>query len=314
MFKLALKLLAISACYLFFACDSYPSVTPAYVIDSAVPIAMKSEPPEVFLGETATLSLLVGGRDFSQKSDMAIKWLGNDSFSLPYGAPFSLVLPEKVELLLENVKEDPLVASYLESFDKRGYIDFPASASFDLEIPKSDKSRRITTTKIVRIFKRNENLVLRQNPLLKSISATYILDGERAQSSIKSGDKLVLPFKRTGDVVLFQSICKTDEESASHRLNYSWFFTKDVDFKSESGLKTTDDVDFFSGEAPISPYREYFAVDFSDIFQEIEADSLELPLVFNFYHAVRDKSKNGADIGDYRFGQDFLWFQLEISD
>ena len=295
------------------SCNASPSVKPGYILTGTRPLNVKADPVEALPGQTVNLSVFLGGRNFSQDSDIAVKWFGTEALTFPYSQPFIFKIPENIEDFLSN----PEVPSFVkESFEKNGFADFPVIASFDEHIADSDEFRTVTLTKTVRIYKSMPENGMNANPVISHIEAAYILDGSVKNLEIGNGDNIQFSLKNMPNTIGFKSV--PDETTGYDRINYRWYYTSDTGSVLNEDIDIKEDLsdleDFVTENEKVTPNRQYFGADFTRILAEIRSDTEVLPVRFNFYNVIRDRATAAESSAEYRWGSDNMWFTIEITE
>jgi len=312
------KYLILVLLFIVSSCEPNPTVKPGYIVDDIRPLGMKAEPVEAVPGDMITLSLLIGGRTFSQDSDLKILWLGIEELSIPYTNPLVFPVPENFEDLIPDDQENPQIALFIENFNKNGFADLPVSASFSIPVPENKKERTLTVTKTVRIYKKAPTEGVRLNPVIDHVLISWIKDEKTESSEIKNGEVLSFSIDEMPETLIFRSIPLEKEETGWDRLNFAWLFTSDTGELLENDMEVELDRKKYGDIVPkdqkATQNREYFALSFKTVIKEIQEKKIKLPAKFNFYHIIRDKAVDAQSSADYRWGQDFLWFEVEITE
>ncbi|HPS29743.1 MAG TPA: hypothetical protein PLZ43_05780 [bacterium] len=311
-----MKKLLVLLSFLFIAsCDPNPTVKPGYILTEIRPIGFKAEPVEAVLGDTLTMSLFIGGRTFSQDSDLPVSWLGISELTLPYNKPFTFKLPDNIENIINNSDSD-IASGMIDSFKEKGFADIPVIASFEVPVPDSEKLRTLTITKTIRIYEKAPDNGVRLNPVISYVEAAYLLKGSVDSIKIKNGDNIRFSLKDMPNTIGFKSV--PDETTGYDRLNYRWYFGSDTESSIDKDIDIKTDLsdlgDFVPADEKVTPNRQYFAADFTRILDKIKADPEVLPVTFNFYHVLRDKATSAESSEDYRWGTDHMWFTIEITE
>lgn len=299
---------------LLISCEPNPTVKPGYILTGTRPIGFKAEPVEVLPGDTVSLSVFIGGRNFEQDSTLPVKWFGTETLTIPYNQPFLFKIPENIDEFLNN----PEFPSFIkESFEKNGFADLPVIASFDQQIDtSSEEFRTMTLTKTVRIYRSLPEDGIRKNPVIDHVQAAYLLNGTVDSIEIKNGDNIQFSLKDMPNTIGFKSVA--DETTGYDRLNYRWYFGADVELSIDKDIdikiELSDLGDFVPVDEKVTPNRQYFGADFTRILDEIESNPEVLPVTFNFYHVLRDKATSAESSADYRWGSDHMWFTIEITE
>lgn len=301
------------------SCSPNPTVKPNYIVDEIRPLGFIAEPVEAVAGDVVTMSLLLGGRTFSQESDILISWLGFEELSIPYTKPFAFPVPKNLEEMLPgDAEKNPQIAAFIENFNKNGFADLPATASFKIPLPKDKGERTITVTKTIRIYKELPRESVRNNPVIDHVLISREKDGKTESFELKNGDRLSFSISDMPETVIFRSIPLPKEETGWDRLNYAWFYTNDTEMKLENEMKVELNRKKYGDMVPTdqkaTQNREYFALSFKPVIEEIAENDIKLPLIFNFYHIIKDKATDAQSSADYRWGQDYMWFEIEITE
>lgn len=307
------KLFIILSFFIMISCDPSPTVKPGYILTGIRPIGFKADPVEAIPGDTVTFSVFLGGRNFSQDSDMVIKWFQSDTLSLPYSSPLVFKIPENIEEFLEN----PAFPAFVkESFDKNGFADLPVLASFDEQIENTEEFRTITLTKTVRIYKSLPDQGIRKNPVILHVIAAYLQNDSVESVEIRNGDNISFSLKDMPNSIGFRSVA--DETTDYDRINYRWYFTSDTGSLLKNDIDLKPDLEYLQNFVPedekVTPNREYFGADFTRILEEIKTDTAVLPLTFSFYNIIRDRATAAESSAEYRWGSDHMWFTIEITE
>ncbi len=312
------KYLVLTFLLIFASCEPNPTVKPNYIVGEIRPLGMKAEPVEAVPGDMITLSMLIGGRTFSQESDLKISWLGLEELTIPYTKPLIFPVPENLEELIPADQDNPQVASFIDNFNKNGFADLPVTASFETPVPGRSETRTLTVTKTVRIYKELPEDGVRKNPVIDHVLASYEIYGSVKSFEIEDGGFISFSISQVPETIIFRSIPLPQEETGWDRLNFAWFFTSDTGELLENDMEVELDRKKYGDAVPedqkATQNREYFALSFSPVIKEIEENKIKLPVKFNFYHIIRDKAIDAQSIADYRWGQDFMWFEIEITE
>lgn len=312
------KYLILLVSVFFVSCEPNPTVKPNYIVDDIRPLGLKAEPVEAVPGDAVTLSLLIGGRTFSQESDLKISWLGLEELTTPYTKPLIFPVPENFEELIPAGQDNPQIALFIENFNKNGFADLPVTASFEIPVPDEDRARMITVTKTVRIYKEPPENGIRKNPVTDHVLASRIKNEKTESFEIRNGETLSFSIDDMPETIIFRSIPLPQEETGWDRLNYAWFFTNDTGELLENDMEVELDRKKYGEMVPAdqkaTQNREYFALSFKPVLEEITENKIKLPAKFNFYHIIRDKAVDAQSSEDYRWGQDFMWFEIEITE
>ncbi len=301
----------------FISCETSDSVTPGHIATDIRPVGLKCDPVEFWPGESVEMKLFLAGRDFSQDSDLPVKWLFSDQLTLPYHTPFSLSIPENIEDLISSEIEGVNLPDVFENLQKKGYIDIPLTAEINIPVPgEGDRSRNILTTKIVRIHA-EEPIQKRKNPEITEVSLYHTdKQGKIIEASVQNSGNIVFYIDKMPDVILFKTTVENSTEDDDSRLTYSWTFTSDTSMKLKGNIDLELDEskfhDMMEEKQRATPNRKYMALNFKNILEEIKENDIELPLKFNFYSVVREKAADPADASEYRWGLDFFFFTFVI--
>lgn len=312
------KYLILIFLFIISSCEPNPTVKPGYIVDDIRPLGMKAEPVDAVPGDVITLSLLIGGRTFSQTSDLKILWLGLEELAVPYTKPLIFPVPENFEELIPGDQKNPQTALFIENFNKNGFADLPVAATFDIPVPNENRDRTITVTKTIRIYKETPKEGVRLNPVIDHVLASRITNEKTESFEVRNGDTLSFSINDMPETLIFRSIPLSQEETGWDRLNFAWFFTSDTGKLLENDMEVELDRKKYGELVPddekATQNREYFALSFKPVIEEIKENKIELPLKFNFYHIIRDKAVNAQSSENYRWGQDFIWFEIEITE
>jgi hypothetical protein len=304
--------------FILVSCEPNPTVKPNYIVDDIRPLGMKAEPVEAVAGDLITLSLLIGGRTFSQDSDLKISWLGLEELSVPYTQPLVFPLPENFEELMPDDQENPQIALFIENFNRNGFADLPVAASFKTPVPTEKKERTLTVTKTIRIYKEAPKEGVRLNPVIDHVLVSREKDKKIENFEVKNSEVLAFAIDDMPETLVFRSIPLLQEETGWDRLNFAWFFTSDNNELLENDMEVELDRKKYGDMVPddekATQNREYFALSFKPVIDEIKKKKIKLPSTFSFYHIIRDKAVNAQSSEDYRWGQDFIWFEIEITE
>lgn len=307
------KLILILSFLAITACDPAPSVKPGYILTGIRPLNLKADPVEAVPGDTVVFSLFLGGRDFSQDSDLPVKWFGTEALTLPYGQPLLFKIPENIEEFLTN----PEIPSYVsESFEKNGFADLPVIASFEEPLEYGPEFRTVTLTKTLRIYKFLPESGVSVNPVISHIEAVYLINGSVQTIEIKNSDNISFSLKEMPNTIGFKSV--PDEATGYDRINYRWYYTSDTGSLLNEDIDIKEDLsdleDFVPEDEKVTPNRQYFGADFTRILEEIRTGNKKLPVTFNFYNVIRDRATAAESSADYRWGSDHMWFTIEITE
>lgn len=300
------------------SCEPNPEVKPGYIVGDIRPLGMKAEPVEAVPGDMITLSMLIGGRTFSQESDLKISWLGLEELTIPYTKPLIFPVPENLEELMPADSDNPQASLFIDNFNKNGFADLPVTASFEIPVQGGPETRTLTVTKTVRIYKELPEDGIRKNPVINHVLASYEIYGSVKSFEIEDGGFISFSISQVPETIIFRSIPLSQEETGWDRLNFAWFFTSDTGELLENDMEVELDRKKYGDAVPedqkATQNREYFALSFKPVLEEIEESKIKLPVKFNFYHIIRDKAIDAQSSADYRWGQDFMWFEIEITE
>jgi len=314
-----MKKLIISIIFLalLISCQPDEEVTPGHILTDIRPVALKVEPIEFWPGKTVSMSLVLGGRTFSQDSDLPVKWLMAEELTLPYNTPLRFPIPENIEDLIPEDIDQIGGNEMSESIKKRGYIDLPVTAEITIPVPDdSGRTRNIISTKRVRIYAA-EPSVKRENPEIEKV-LTYHTDksGKIVETEIENGGNISFEIDSLPEVLLFRMIAQSSGSEEEARLSYSWLFTSDTSEKLSNNIALELDEskfhDMMEEKQRATPNRQYMALNFKKVVKEIKDSKIELPLYFNFYGVVRENAVNPSDSSEYRWGLDTFLFTFEI--
>jgi hypothetical protein len=299
------------------SCQPDEEVTPGHILTDTRPVALKVDPVEFWPGKTVSMSLVLGGRTFSQDSDLPVKWLMAEELTLPYNTPLRFPIPENIEDLIPEDLDQAGSNGMAESIKERGYIDLPVTAEITIPVPdNSGRTRNIISTKRVRIYV-EEPSVKRENPEIEKV-VTYYTDksGKVVETEVENGGNISFKIDSLPEVLLFRMIAQSSGSEEEARLSYSWSFTSDTSEKLSNNIDLEMDESKFHNmmeeKQRATPNREYMALNFKKVVKEIKENKIELPLQFNFYGVVRDNAINPSDFSEYRWGLETFLFTFEI--
>lgn len=308
-------LLTILSAIIIIGCEPNPTVTPEYIINERRPIGFKCDPAEAAPGDTVSMEVFIGGRAFSQDSDLEIKWLGTDELALPYSQPLVFPIPEDIEEMIPDEGEKPEEATmFIDQLKEKGYLDFPVMASFENPVDK-DKTRTISVSKTLRIHSETKESV-NVNPIIESVNISWYRDNKKVEHEILKEETLQVKLSELSETMIFEMVI--NEDTGFDRISYSWYFTSDSDEKLEKvfGLELNSKKynDLVPEDQKATHNRKFMAITLKKVLEEMNEKKEELPFSFNFYGVIRDRAVDAQGPEDYRWGQDFIWFKIEVTE
>ena len=308
-------ILIIMAIFFIIGCEPNPTVTPGYIINERRPIGFKCEPVEAVPGDTVTMKTFIGGRTFSQESELEIKWLGTQELALPYSLPLVFPVPEDLEDMIPQGEKAEQAQTFIDQIEEKGFLDFPVMASFENPIDGKDSNRTISISKTLRIYPEIPEEAVNVNPIIENINVSWYKDGKKVENIILKEETLSVSLSDLSETMIFYMV--VNEETGYDSISYSWYFTSDFDEK----LKEVFDLELSSkkyedlvpdGEKA-THNRKYMAITLKKVLEEMNEKKDELPFSFNFYGVIRDRATDAESSQDYRWGQDFIWFKIEVT-
>ncbi len=299
------------------SCQPDEEVTPGYILTDIRPVALKVEPVEFWPGKTVSMSLVLGGRTFSQDSDLPVKWLMAEELTLPYNTPLTFPIPENIEDLIPDDFDRVGENEIAQNLKQRGYIDLPVTAEITIPLPDdSGGTRNIISTKRVRIYA-EEPSVKRENPEIEKVVTFYTdKSGKIVETEVENGETLSFEIDSLPEVLLFKMIAQSSGSEEESRLSYSWLYTSDTSEKLSKNIDLELDESKFhpmmEEKQRATPNRQHMSLNFKKVVKEIKDNNIELPLQFNFYGVVRDNAIDPQDLSEYRWGLDTFLFTFEI--
>ena len=302
--------------FLIIGCEPNPTVTPEYIINERRPIGFKCEPAEAVPGDTVRMKTFIGGRTFSQDSDLEINWFGTEELILPYSQPLVFPIPENVEDMIPDEKESPEEATvFFEQLEEKGYLDLPVLASFENPIEGKDSARTISLSKTLRIYSQTPDTV-NINPIIENVKISWYKNNKKVEHEILKEGTLSVALADLPETMIFEIII--NEDTGYDRISYSWYFTSDSEEKLEEVFDLELDSKKYGDLIPegerATHNRKYMAITLEKVLKEMNEKKNELPFSFNFYGVIRDRAVDAEGSEDYRWGQDFIWFKLEVTE
>ena len=309
-------ILIILAIFFIIGCEPNPTVTPGYIINERRPIGFKCDPVEAVPGDTVTMKTFIGGRTFSQDSELKIKWLGTEELALSYNLPLVFPIPENIEEMIPDKGENPEEAQmFIDQMKEKGFLDFPVMASFENPIDGKDSTRTISISKTLRIYPEVPKETVNINPIIESVSISWYKDGKKVENEMLKEETLSVALSDLSETMIFHM--NIDEDTGFDRISYSWYFTSDFDEKLEEVFDLELDSKKYQNLVPVDEKathnRKYMAIKLGNVIEEMNEKKDELPFSFNFYGVIRDRAIDAEGQEDYRWGQDFIWFKIEVT-
>ena len=303
--------------FLIIGCEPNPTVTPEYIINERRPIGFKCEPAEAVPGDTVTMKTFIGGRTFSQDSDLEINWFGTEELILPYSQPLVFPIPENIDDMIPDEGEKPEEAQiFIDQLEKNGFLDFPVVASFENPIEGKDGTRTISLSKTLRIYSEAPEKTVNVNPVIESVSVSWYRDNKKTENEILREETLSVSLSALPETMILHM--NINEDTGYDRISYSWYFTSDSEEKLEEVFDLELDRKKYKDLVPenqkATHNREYMAITLKKVIEEMNEKKDELPFSFNFYGVIRDRAVDAEGSEDYRWGQDFIWFKLKVTE
>lgn len=301
--------------FIIIGCEPNPTVTPEYIINERRPIGFKCDPAEAVPGDTVSLKTFIGGRTFSQDSDLKINWLGTEELSMPYSQSLVFPIPEDIGEMIPDEGERPEEAQmFIEQLEEKGYLDFPVMASFENPV-EGDGTRTISVSKTLRIHSEAKDSI-NVNPIIENVNISWYRNGKKIEKEIQNKDTLSVKISELPETMIFEMII--NEDIAFDRISYSWYFTSDFDEKLDEvfdlELDSKKYEDLVPDDEKATHNRKFMAITLEKVLEEMNEKKDELPFSFNFYGVIRDRAVDAQGPEDYRWGQDFIWFIIEVTE
>ena len=298
-------------------CEPNPTVTPAYIINERRPIGFKCDPVEAVPGDTVSMEIFIGGRTFSQDSDLEIKWLGTEELTLPYTKPLVFPIPENIENMIPDEGEKQEEAQmFIDQIEERGFLDFPVMASFENPIEGTDESRTINVSKTLRIYPETPEEAVNVNPVIENVKVSWYKDNKKIEHEILKEETLTVKLSDLPETMIF--FMQINEDTGYDRISYSWYFTSDFEQKLDEVFDLELDSKKYNDLIPederATHNRKFMAITLKKVLEEMNEKKDELPFSFNFYGVIRDRAVEAEGPEDYRWGQDFIWFKIEVTE
>lgn len=253
---------------------------------SAKILAIRIQEVESLPGDTISLSLLIGGKEIDQNSDIPVRWnIGSpeDAFYysevVPYNEDGHLTLP------------DMLPAGVT-------WVDIPVTAAVLVNGKSLSSLKR---------FRITEN-PLGKNPRISGITLNWMMNGIAQTTTLSLGETLVIDSSTRN--IACTVLTQTLSDGANDKLVYRWYVSTS---KSGNGvLKVNDektDVEALLGSGALAAdFRE--SVVFS-LYGD-EAKEAWQSGIYDIYCVVRDNASESQSTEQDRLGTDFYFFTLEV--
>lgn len=254
------------------------------VVDTRV-LALKVEPCEAAPGDSVTMTLLVGGKDMDQHSDLPVTWEvgepGDPYYTIqtvPYHDPFQLDLP--ADMAVTDPPREVLVYAVVSVADRY----YSALKSF-----------RITPEPV------------KANPVITGVRADYRQNGEARSRAVAVGDAVTVD--ENVKYIAFTAQMADLPPGANDTLVYRWFITESS--TSDHGLESDDDpseIEKLLGKGGMAaPYRQSVMI---SLYGE-DGDEKYQSGTYQVYLVVWDNGLLSENDMPDRLGTDYFSFSVK---
>jgi hypothetical protein len=180
---------------------------------------------------------------------------------------------------------------------------------------EGDGTRTISVSKTLRIHSEEKDTV-NVNPIIENVNISWYRNGKKVEKEIQNKDTLSVKLSELPETMIFEMVI--NEDTGYDRISYSWYFTSDFDEKLEEvfdlELESKKYEDLVPDDERATHNRKYMAITLEKVLEEMNEKKDELPFSFNFYGVIRDRAVEAEGPEDYRWGQDFIWFKIEVTE
>ncbi|MBF0225383.1 MAG: hypothetical protein HQK76_08010 [Desulfobacterales bacterium] len=278
------------------ACDS--GMLPEYMIDNPRILALKIENPEVLVGETMKMKLLLGGKTIDQNMVTPVRWLSDPTSENNFG----ISIPYNNEFIFDSsywamIPQDAFPASYSSD----GWFDFPIYATIGIDGKKisAEKMLRVTVNPIYK------------NPEIKGVEIRYSKDNQIISENISENGQVV-SFSNDfyPESIGLVAVVNDLDASDKNKLIYRWKVS--LSKNSESRLYIDDSK---------SSARELVGTDKADenkdkVLFSLKGENKNKEIqhgIYDIYLIVKDKAIDSKSRKDDRMGINFFYFTLNIN-
>ena len=281
--------ICIFATLTFASCSD--DLTPDYMSDNPKIHAIRIEPPEVRIGETVRMRVLMGGRTVDQNMTTPVDWMGA-GYLVPYNQEF--VIDERFWATMSD-EDIP------EQYVTQGWFDVPITVAITMD------GKTLYAKKAMRVME----TPLHGNPKILRVVAKYRLEGELITEYLEN----------PGDVLSFQgavpnhvgltAIMEDIEITRNDKLIYRWYVSKSKTSGGELWAYTDD----AAVESVFGPDADAEETEQSVLFslKGEEGDEGFQNGTYDVCLIVRDKASNSESRENDRLGLDFFYVSIAFA-
>lgn len=232
------------------------------------------------------MQILVGGRDIDQNMDNPVSWYIDDH------PPIFLGTSAYNQEFIGQLPEDALIGEQ--------WFDLPILARIQVG------QKYLNAQKIVRVTNNPKG----KNPVISGVQMAYLLEGQSKTNRALNGEQKVLP----GSVKNIALTVLTDElaPGENEQLVYRWYVSTSKNSNGKLYVNNdTDDIEALLGKGTKASEIKVSVV-FSTRGENSDA-SVQYG-DYDIYVVVRDNAIDSTSSSEDRFGTDFLYFTLRLSE
>lgn len=266
--------------------DSDSDLLEDYFVKNPRVLAVKIQDPEAQPGDTITMRMLVGGRAIDQQMTANVLWAIDDA------EPIFVGEADYTEAFQYQVPADAL--------DGTDWYDLPFFARIQFE-PKS-----LNAYKVVRITRTPQA----KNPAISGVQLQYLAAGQPVTLVATNGETVDAP---TGiSNVALTALTQTLPDGQNDKLIYRWYISLSKNNSNKLYIQKSDKkIEAILGAgAEASEYRRsaVFSLKGEDNDKKIQTG------IYDIYLVVRDNAANPQSVADERYGTDFSYLTLRVSN
>ena len=268
------------------SCGDDSDLLDSYIAKEPKVLAVKIQDPEVRPGESIRMQILVGGRDIDQNMDNPVSWYIDDH------PPIFLGTSAYNQEFIGQLPEDAL--------NGEQWFDLPILARIQVG------QKYLNAQKIVRVTNNPKG----KNPVISGVQMAYLLEGQSKTNRALNGEQKVLP----GSVKNIALTVLTDElaPGENEQLVYRWYVSTSKNSNGKLYVNNdTDDIEALLGKGTKASEIKVSVV-FSTRGENSDA-SVQYG-DYDIYVVVRDNAIDSTSSSEDRFGTDFLYFTLRLSE